>query len=105
MTQEKKIVPKDEPILVSIKGIELTVDPQVLDDLETLELLSQLNPADDAEPNAFALIPLLKRLFGEKYKQVKNALRNKETGRITMEEVSSFVSEYLSKVSPNSSRS
>ena len=105
MTQEKKIMPKDEPIVVSVKGIELTVDPQVLDDLETLELLSQLNPADDTEPNAFAVVPLLKRLFGEKYKQVKDALRNKETRRITMEEVYDFVSEYLNKASPNSSRS
>lgn len=105
MTQEKKIVPKDEPIVVSVKGVDLTVDPQLLDDLETLELLSQLSPADDTEPNMFAVVPLLKRLFGEKYKQVKNALRNKETGRISMEEVHDFIFEYLSKVSPNSSRS
>lgn len=105
MTQEKKIVPKDEPTIISIKGVELTIDPHVFDDWKVLELLALLNPPDDTEANPFAVVPLAKRILGKQYQHVMNALENKETGRISQEEMADLITKIMEEVSPNSSRS
>lgn len=105
MTQEKKIVPKDEQTIMSIRGIEITIDPRVFDDWKVLELLSLLDPPDDTEAKPFAVVPLVKRILGNQYQYVINALKNKETGRISSEEMTDFVKKIMEGVSPNSSRS
>ena len=105
MTQEKKIVPKDEQIIVSIKGIEITIDPHVFDDWKILELLALLNPPDGTEANPFAVVSLAKRILGKQYQHVMNALENKETGRIPQEEMTDLVTKIMEEASPNSSRS
>lgn len=105
MTQEKKIVPKDEPTIMSIRGIEITIDPQVFDDWKVLELLSLLEPPDNTEAKPFAVVPLVKRILGNQYQYVMDALKNKETGRISSEEMTDFVKKIMEGVAPNSSRS
>lgn len=105
MTQEKKIVPKDEPTIMSIKGIEITIDPQVFDDWKVLELLYLLDPPDGTEAKPLAAVPLVKRILGKQYQYVMNALENKETGQISPEEMTDFVKKIMEGASPNSSRS
>lgn len=105
MTQEKKIVPKDEPTIISIKGIEITIDPHVFDDWKLLELLALLNPPDGTDANPFAVVPLAKRILGNQYQYVMNALENKETERISQEEMTDLITKIMEEVSPNSSRS
>lgn len=105
MTQEKKIVPKDEQTIMSIRGVEITIDPQVFDDWKVLELLYLLDPPDDTEAKPFAVVPLVKRILGKQYQYVMNALENKETGRISPEEMTDFVKKIMEGASPNSSRS
>lgn len=103
MPQEKKIVPKDEPTIMSIRGIEITIDPQVFDDWKVLELLALIDPPDDTEAKPFAVV--VKRILGKQYQYVMNALENKETGRISPEEMTDFVKKIMEGASPNSSRS
>ena len=105
MTQEKKIVPKDEPTIMSIKGIEITIDPQVFDDWKVLELLALIDHPDGTEAKPLAAVPLVKRILGNQYQHVMNALENKETGQISPEEMTDFVKKIMEGVSPNSSRS
>lgn len=105
MTQEKNIVPKDEPTIMSIRGIEITIDPQVFDDWKVLELLYLLDPPDDTDAKPLAIIPLAKRILGNQYRYVINALENKKTGRNPIEEMTDFVKKIIEGVSPNSSRS
>lgn len=104
VTSNKKntVIPKDEPTTVTINGLTLTISPSVFDDLEILELLEQLAPADGTEPNGLAIIPLLKRIFGTQYKDVKTALRDKTTGVITIDAVQSFITDFMRVAFPNS---
>lgn len=72
----------DKPIIVG--GIKLNVTAEDFDDLETLELM---------EEGKFAAG--IKRLFGEKkYQEIKEALRDPETGKVK----ASAVSEWFEKV-------
>ncbi len=94
--------PKDKPQTLTVKGVEVTIDPAIFDDLDMVEYLYDLqNMADDAT-NSFAIIPFLHKLLGDSYKQVKDALKDPETGRIGMQAVGDFVTELMQKVNPNS---
>ncbi len=59
-------------VAIKVKNTTVRVDPTVTDDLEFLELLQEL-----MEGNNLSSIPLLKKLFGEDYSKVKDALRGK----------------------------
>lgn len=64
----------DKPIIVD--GIKVNITADDLDDIEILELLAEV------EENGAKIVVLLKKLFGEeKYKEIKEALRDQETGR------------------------
>lgn len=95
-------MPKESKQTITVKDIELTVESDLFDDLEVLELLGKMNPSDDTKPDAGALPAFLKRVLGEsQYKKVKNALRDTYDGRVHMDSVSDFIQEFISKVAPN----
>ena len=64
----------DKPIVVD--GITVNITADDFDDIEILELLAEV------EQNGTKAVLLLKKLFGEeKYREIKEALRDKETGK------------------------
>ena len=94
-------MPKAKTKTVTVQGIEVTVDPNLFDDLEVLELLERVNPVDGSNPDVFAFVAFLRKVLGSQYQKVKDVLRD-ETGRIPMDNVAGFVQEFMSKVAPNS---
>lgn len=95
------VVLKAKTKTVTIQGVELTVGPNLFDDLEVLELLERVNPVDGTDPDVFAFVAFLRKVLGSQYQKVKDVLRD-ETGRIPMDNVAGFVQEFMSKVAPNS---
>ena len=78
----------DKPIVVD--GIAVNVTADDFDDIEILELLAEV------EQNGTKAVLLLKTLFGEeKYREIKEALRDKETGKTK----TSKVMDWFGKVS------
>lgn len=92
--------PKDRPKHVTVMGVDLVADPGLFDDLEIVELLSDMN-AGTAE-GSFAIVPLLKRVTGDEYAAVKDALRDPDTGRVPIEAVGEFIKEFVKELAPNS---
>lgn len=95
------VVPKAKTKTVTIQGVELTVGPNLFDDLEVWELLERVNPVDGTDPDVFAFVAFLRKVLGSQYQKVKDVLRD-ETGRIPMDNAAGFVQEFMSKVAPNS---
>lgn len=96
-------LPKDTPRHISVRGIEFDIDPDVFDDLDVLEDLYDIQNSDNDPNGAFKIIPLLKKLLGEKtYRRAKDVLRDPDTGRIGMESVAGFLTDVMGQASPNS---
>lgn len=57
---------------ITVKGITLKIDPDVLDDIEVFEWL-----AEAQDGNAFVFPKLIKRMFGKDYAKVKEKLADK----------------------------
>lgn len=96
-------MPKEAEQTITVKDIELTVASDLFDDLEVLELLGEMNPANGKKPNASALPAFLERVLGSsQYNKVKNELRDTYDGRVHLDSVSDFIQELMSKVAPNS---
>ena len=51
---------------------------------------------------AFAIVPFLKKLCGDQYTAMKDALRDPDTGRVSIDKVSDFIAQLLEQVAPNS---
>lgn len=94
--------PKDKPRTVTIDGVAITIDPKTFDDLDMVEYLYDLQHADDNAEGSFSIVPLLKKLTGTAYPKVKTALRDPETGRVSMEAVGRFVTRLMKEAAPNS---
>ena len=104
---QPEIIPKDQPVTVTVMGVELTIDPAVFDDLDVLEALADIQAAgDDPEAGgrgAFAIIPLLRKILGTGgYKNMKAALTDPDTGRIPVEKVAEFLTQVMEQANPNS---
>jgi len=81
-----------------IRGITVTVLDEAIDDFELLDDLR----AVDVDGNAAHLPALLRRLVGDEYKTVMDGLRDKDTGRVSIESGSMFVKEIFGALNPNS---
>lgn len=100
---EKTVIPPDpDTKRVTIMGVDLTISPELFDDLDVMENLYDLTNQED--PNPFSFVPFLKKLCGDDYLKVKKALRQAD-GRIPMEKVTDFVAQLMNQEAPNSSRS
>lgn len=87
---------------VSARGIDIGIDPKVLDDWEFMESLYDLQA--DPKGNALQVIPFIRRLLGDSYDRVKNGLRGAD-GRIDGETMGAFLTELfeeMGKAFPNS---
>lgn len=99
-------MPIPETLTKTITYNDLTwqLDTNILNDYEIVEDIYQLNHIDDAgdeDDGALAIVPLLKKLCGSKYTQVKKMLRENNDGRIPVEQVAEFVQNVLGQLNGN----
>lgn len=95
--------PKNQPKTVEVMGVTVTVGPAIFDDLDMVEYLYDLQTAQSGDGSgAFAIVPFLKKLCGPQYTAMKDALRDPDTGRVSIDKVSEFIAQLLEQVAPNS---
>ena len=88
--------PKD--IVATVAGREWTVPAGALDDFELLDDLNALEQREDGT----RLPSILRRLLGDQWRPAMDAIRDKETGRVSVEAGGEFVSTLLGALNPNS---
>lgn len=89
---------QEEPRVVEVDGHEYTLEPGFDDDFELLDALSEMQRT--GEPSHTPGI--LRRLVGnEQTRVVINRLRDKETGRVSVDAGSDFVLKLLDALDPN----
>lgn len=95
--------PKNQPKTVEVMGVTVTVGPAIFNDLDMVEYLYDLQTAQTGNgAGAFAIVPFLKKLCGPQYTAMKDALRDPDTGRVSIDKVSEFIAQLLEQVAPNS---
>lgn len=95
--------PKNQPKTVEVMGVTVTVGPAIFNDLDMVEYLYDLQAAQSGDgAGAFAIVPFLKKLCGPQYTAMKDALRDPDTGRVSIDKVSEFIAQLLEQVAPNS---
>lgn len=100
--QDRK-TPKNQPRTVEVMGVTVTVGPAIFNDLDMVEYLYDLQNAQEGDGSgAFAIVPFLKKLCGPQYTAMKDALRDPDTGRVSIDKVSEFIAQLLEQVAPNS---
>lgn len=82
---------------VTVRGLELTVMSDALDDFELLDDLNEL----EQNENPGRLPSILRRLVGDQWKTVVNHLRG-DNGRVSVEDGAEFVGEVLEALNPSS---
>ena len=98
--QDRK-TPKNQPKTVEAMGVTLAVSPAIFDDLDMVEYLYDLQTAQSGDgAGAFAIVPFLKKLCGPQYTAMKDALRDPDTGRVSIDKVSEFIAQLLEQVAP-----
>ena len=88
---------KPKMIEVTVNGLDLTIDPDALDDFELLDDLNALDQDEDAT----RLPSLLRRLLGDQYRPAIDSLRG-ENGRVSVEAGMNFLQEVMEAINPNS---
>lgn len=86
-----------EELTVTVRGLELKVMSDALDDFELLDDLNELEQND----NPGRLPSILRRLVGDQWKKVIEHLRG-ENGRVSVEDGSEFIGEVLEALNPSS---
>lgn len=92
--------PKDEPQTVTVNGVKIKVDGSRMDDLDFLEHFYKLS--SDPGRNSLEIIPILEGLFGDQYDQFKDAIRDKNTGRIPLNGLDDILDDVFGQLNPNS---
>ena len=83
---------------VSFKGASVDIADGAFDDFELLDEIAAVEEGRGAR-----LPALLRRLVGDEgFRDVMDALRDKKTGRVSVEAGAEFVSEVIQAVNPNS---
>ena len=87
-----------QDVSVTVKGVDLTIPGDAMDDFELLDDLYEL----DQKKNPARLPSLMKRLVGEEqWADIMEALRG-DNGRVSVEAGAEFVGEVLEAINPNS---
>lgn len=89
--------PVDLPRKIIVRGLELTINPKVLADLEFLDLLAQIE-----DENPTALPRILRFLVGaDRMREVFDVLRS-DDGHVDLVEGVEFMRELMESLAPNS---
>lgn len=85
-------------VKVTVKGIDVTVDKELMNDIDAVELFGELQ-----DGNIFAFPKLAKRVFGDQYPKVKKALENKD-GVTTATDMVAFFAELMKKMNEDEAK-
>lgn len=88
----------DDVITATIAGKEWKVPADALDDFELLDDLNALEQREDGT----RLPSILRRLLGDQWRDAMDAVRDGDSGRVTIEAGSKFVQELMEGINPNS---
>ena len=99
--QDRKEKQATGDLSVTVRGVDVTVPADALDDFELLDRLSRMDDGDLSQMPA-----VMRTLVGEvKYRELLETARDKKTGRVTTEAGSRLVHELMDALDPNSSGS
>lgn len=94
--RKKKVVIEDGYRVLELRGVELRIREELFDDFELLDELSYV----DENPGYAAR--LLRRMVGQiKYNELLEKIRDKETGRVSIEEGAQLLADLLEAATPN----
>lgn len=100
---DKKAKKAEAPktVTATVRDIDWVIPIEALDDFELIDAFAQMEEGDEA---AVTRIPfVLRRLLGDQWKRAMGVLRDPETGRVTIEDGSTFVGELVQELqNPNS---
>jgi hypothetical protein len=99
--QAKKPVVPEGKLGATVRGKLWLVDEEALDDFELLDDLNALDQRSD--PTRMPAV--LRRLLQDQWSEAMDVLRDKDTGRVTVEAGSQFVFDLMEELNPNSSSS
>ena len=87
--------PNDDRVVV-IRGVEVDLPADALDDFELLDDISELEHGNGAR-----LPRILRRLAGDSYRDLLDAVRDEQTDKVSLEAGGSLVEELLEALDPN----
>lgn len=96
-TDRKPKAETDAERTVTVRGVEVTLSSSALDDFELLDDLGELENG-----NGGRLPRILRRLAGDSYRDLLDAARDEDTGKVTVEAGGELVQELLEALAPNS---
>lgn len=87
---------------IKVQGIEISIDPNVMDDMRVIDYLYQIQHTDDDEgAGALAIAPLFRLICGKSYAKVMKHLQEPD-GRVPAEKAGRYLMEIIKQVSLNS---
>ena len=96
--RKPKAEPKPETLTATVNGKDWSVPADALDDFELLDDLNALEQRNDAT----RLPSVLRRLLGDQWRDAMETLRDKDSGRVSVEAGSKFVMDLMGALNPNS---
>lgn len=98
----------DDLVRVQLHGVDWKIDPATMDDFELLDDLNALDQKEDATrmPSVLRRFLTIPDKDGDpddsQFRLAMDTLRDKKTGRVTVEAGSRFVWDLLAELNPNS---
>lgn len=80
---------KKEIKTTEIDGIKVSISMAILEDIETLEAMSDIHRGD-----ATAIIPLFRRIFGDDYERIKKELKG-DAETLSIEKVTKWFTDVI----------
>ncbi|SJN20912.1 hypothetical protein FM119_02505 [Mycetocola reblochoni REB411] len=84
---------------IKVQGVELRIDPGVLDDFRVVDLLDQIQFEPGKQTRAAGLLRLI---VGEQFTDLLDALTDEETGRASTENAVQALMDIMKELAPNS---
>ena len=85
-----------EVVTATVRGVTIEISADVMDDFELLDDLARL---DDQDPSRMPA--LLRKLAGDKYRELLETARDKDTGKVTIEAGGALIGEIFEAIDPN----
>lgn len=92
-----------------IKGMEITLDPDILEDFDVMSNLMSIVPSENENPtpeeskrSMEALMNLTNTLYGKDFEKIKTRLRKANGGKLPVSLIGEFISETFEAFAKNS---
>lgn len=92
--RDGKVILQDEKPV----PLRVTVPTDALNDFELLDEMRAI----DVDRNAAMMPAVLRRLIGDDFRQVMDALRDPDTGRVTIDAATAWIRSLMEALNPNS---